>query len=75
MQRPEFAIGISGTLCESAKELHYPSTSARLRNSEEDKARYKRSHGVGRPGEQKNRNYSKARPSRASLRRETTAKK
>ncbi|KAG1688725.1 hypothetical protein DVH05_003162 [Phytophthora capsici] len=57
MQRPEFAFGMSGTFCESAKELLYPSTSARLRNSEEDEARYKRSHGSVAPGEQKNRNY------------------
>ncbi|GMF09579.1 unnamed protein product [Phytophthora lilii] len=57
MQRPEFAFGISGTFCESAKELLYPSTSARLLNSQEDEALYRRSHGSVAPGEQKNRNY------------------
>ncbi|KAL4102816.1 hypothetical protein PRIC1_006558 [Phytophthora ramorum] len=57
VQRPEFAFGISGTFCESAKELLYPSTSARLLNSEQDEALYRRSHGSVAPGEQKNRNY------------------
>ncbi|KAG7390435.1 hypothetical protein PHYPSEUDO_007958 [Phytophthora pseudosyringae] len=56
-QKPEFAFGISGTFCESAKELLYPSTSARLQNSQENEALYKRSHGSVAPGEQTNRNY------------------
>ncbi|KAE8904514.1 hypothetical protein PF005_g2777 [Phytophthora fragariae] len=57
MQRPEFAFGMSGTFGESAKELLYPSTSARLLNSREEEALYRRSHGSVAPGEQKNRNY------------------
>ncbi|OWZ23933.1 hypothetical protein PHMEG_0001117 [Phytophthora megakarya] len=57
MQRPEFAFGMSGTFCESAKELLYPSRSDRLMNSQEDEARYKKSHGSVAPGEQKHRNY------------------
>ncbi|ETM99761.1 hypothetical protein PPTG_18511 [Phytophthora nicotianae INRA-310] len=57
IQKPEFAFGMKGAFCESAKELLYPSTSARLLNSREDEELYKRSHGSVAPGEQKNRNY------------------
>ncbi|KAG2768699.1 hypothetical protein JG687_00011572 [Phytophthora cactorum] len=57
MQKFEFAFGMRGAFCESAKELLYPSTSARLLNSQEDEERYKRSHGSVAPGERKNRNY------------------
>ncbi|EEY55484.1 uncharacterized protein PITG_20610 [Phytophthora infestans T30-4] len=56
-QKTEFAFGMKGAFCESAKELLHPSTSARLLNKREDEERYKRSHGSVAPGEQKNRNY------------------
>ncbi|KAF4324143.1 hypothetical protein BBO99_00001803 [Phytophthora kernoviae] len=57
MQKPEFAFGMSGTFCESAKELLYPSTTAGLLNSQQDEELYRRSHGSVAPGEQKNRGY------------------
>lgn len=54
-QKPEFAFGVSGAFCESAKELLYPST---VLNTKQDDELYKRSHGAAAPGEQKNRQYS-----------------
>ncbi|KAL7679935.1 hypothetical protein Plhal304r1_c072g0160951 [Plasmopara halstedii] len=56
-REPDFAFGMSGTICESAKELLYPSTAATLLNNQKEEALYKRSHGSVAPGEQKNRNY------------------